>query len=266
MAEGKSSSKRLTAKRLKTGDHLACVQYYTVTDVPADEDGGHQWYRLQNEEGANSDVAASVLENEFFSANQFDRTELVTQTDIIHRLMSAGDTVFEATFHKQLVPKDIEALLVGASPQQLANKKDRAALVKRLLQGEERTLTGYLIQCEPDFARSTVVDLNIEAPKNKIIAKDRIQSQSLLLHDKPNKAETQGKGKEESSGEAKTAVKNRKRQKRDDNDDDNDGEAKVEAKDEPKKAEWDPRIRQIDHRTLKQLIIKNVCYKVKNKK
>lgn len=207
-----NSRKRMRPDDLKVGDRLACVQYYTCTKT-ADENG-NGYYSLKTEEGSSSLVAPDVLSSEFWSAEQFSETKDVTQTAIIERFLDARDSVFSATFNKKLTPKDIEQQLAAVTAGDLSSKKKRTALAKKLLEGEERTIKGYLVKSEPTYARSLVIDLEVKvADPSKIVAKDR------------------------------------------GNDSDDEKEGK----------HFDPRHRQIDHRTLSTLIIKNVRYRVKSK-
>ena len=258
-----ATNKRLRVDEIKVGDRLACVQYYEVLKTV---ENNNNYFTLKNEEGETSNVSPSILEKECFSAGQYTETCEVSQTEIIHRLMGAGDTVFTAVFHKLLPKKEIERTLAEAVQADLTNKKRRVLLAKKLSEGEERTLRGYLIRSEPDFARSLVVDLDVKADPSQIIARDKVispyeEKANNKLKQKLDSKPTAKKRKYEDSKAPITSVT--PVSTNDDNLQEKKEEKEKEEEETQKKQKWDTRWRLIDHRTLKTLILKNIRYVVK---
>lgn len=76
---------------------------------------------------------------------------------MVELLMNAKECVFTVTFRKKIQPKDIEDTLSAIKTDaQLKNCKD---LAKQLTEGQETTITGYLVKTEEKLGRSTIIDL-----------------------------------------------------------------------------------------------------------
>ena len=146
--------------QIKVGDNLSEVQYYSVTKVLEDE------LELTNERGYPIIVAKDIVEEGMYSAQQYKKEQKVTRTELCELLEGAGDTVFTVNFHKKIREEDIlEAVLSSLKEQELTSpqaKKQLKAVVKQALQGEERTLIGYLLETEPKMGRSQVIDLEAQ--------------------------------------------------------------------------------------------------------
>ncbi|MGD1712750.1 hypothetical protein [Dapis sp. BLCC M172] len=146
--------------QIKVGDNLSEVQYYSVTKVLEDE------LELTNERGYQITVAKGIVEEGMYFAQQYEKEQKVSRTELCELLESAGDTVFTVNFRKKIKEEDVlEAVLSTLKGQELTSpqaQKQLKASVKQALQGEERTLVGYLLQTEPKMGRSQVIDLEAE--------------------------------------------------------------------------------------------------------
>lgn len=108
------------------------------------------------ESGFTFNASNDIVEEAMLSADQFNTTETVSQTDMAQRLMDSHGDIFTVNFDKQATEKSINEKLNGAD---IATAKSRKALAKELRVGEQRTLVGYLIATEPILGRSKVIDL-----------------------------------------------------------------------------------------------------------
>uniref|UniRef100_UPI00341CF120 hypothetical protein n=1 Tax=Okeania sp. SIO2F4 TaxID=2607790 RepID=UPI00341CF120 len=146
--------------QMKVGDNLSEVQYYSVTEVLEDE------LVLTNERGYPIKVAKGIVEEGMYSAQQYEKEQKVSRTELCELLEGAGDIVFTVNFRKKIKEEDVlEAVLSTLKGQELTSpqaKKQLKATLKQALQGEERTLVGYLLQTEPKMGRSQVIDLEAE--------------------------------------------------------------------------------------------------------
>lgn len=150
---------RTNAKELQVGDYLSRVSYMQVLKRDMDT------LLVTNEEGYVWTIQEQVLANEAYSATQFNETKQVSRTELIEVLEDAGDTIFSVTFNKKVSQKDVVSALYNLDV--LPEKQtDIRKLVKSFLEGEERTLVGYLVQTEPKMGRSTVVDLEAKGGYN----------------------------------------------------------------------------------------------------
>ena len=165
---------RSNPNQLKVGDRLSRISYMEVVEA------GSRSLRVRNEEGMTWTIAASILENEAYAANQFTEVQEVSRTDMVHALESAGDSVFTVVFEKKTSQKSIVAALSA-----LDSLPDRKAalnkLAKSMMAGEERTLVGYLTSTEPKMGRSVVVDLEISPDQHRLRLVDHRTIKSLTL-------------------------------------------------------------------------------------
>jgi len=144
--------KRSNWETLKVGDRISETQYYEVSAIY------HDRIRVKNERGFEFDISGNIVSEGMYSADQFTETKKLTRTELVEVLENAGDTVFTVNFNKQPTPKEVADKLQGFS------KENARKAATKLLKGDERTLTGYLLQTEPKMGRSQVIDLEI-APK-----------------------------------------------------------------------------------------------------
>jgi hypothetical protein len=92
-----------------------------------------------------------------YSGTLFESEEKVSRTEMVEILLNAKECVFTVTFRKKVQAKDIEDILSSIkSDAELKNKKD---LAKQLSEGQETTITGYLVKAEEKLGRSTIIDL-----------------------------------------------------------------------------------------------------------
>lgn len=165
---------RSDAKQLKVGDRLSRVSYMEVVGKTGSS------IRVKNEEGMAWTIAASILENEAYTADQYTEQREVSRTEMVEALESAGESVFAVVFDKKISQKDIVQALQELD--EIPDKKTQLnKLAKSLLAGEERRLVGYLASTEPKMGRSTVVDLEIPADRYRLRLVDHRTIKELIL-------------------------------------------------------------------------------------
>lgn len=154
----KDKEKRTNFDKVKKGTRLSETQYYEVINVTR---GAKQGVRVVNERGFDFYIAGDIVEEGMFSADQFSEEIIVTRTELVETLETAGDSIFTVNFNKQPKPRDvtlsIQDLMRGKSTQKVTQK-----MMKEAMMGEERILIGYLISTEPKMGRSLVKDLEAE--------------------------------------------------------------------------------------------------------
>lgn len=157
-------TRRAEFGKMNVGDRLFEVQYYEVVEIDLDRKEAV----LRNERGYELEVTHDVIEEGMYTANQFVNEERVSRTQLVEILENAKDTIFTVSFHKQPKEKEVldEALAVlreeAGEVDKKTLEKHLGAAIRRSINGEERTLVGYLLQTEPKMGRSQVIDL--EAP------------------------------------------------------------------------------------------------------
>lgn len=147
-------TKKLETQKLKAGDKLSRISYIEILDI------GGGTSRVKNEEGFEWGIDNNILENQCYSADQFNETKEVTRTELITTLLEVGNTVFTVNFDKLPTPEDFLALTRDAGNKIRAFEDMKKDFKK--LKGENRTLVGYLIKTETGFGRSMVIDLEVK--------------------------------------------------------------------------------------------------------
>ena len=77
-------------------------------------------------------------------------------------LLNAKNSVFSCTFRKKIQNSDVEATLLSANSN---SELQRKSFAKKIIEGEEAFITGFLTRTEPSLGRSLVIDLNQEYGK-----------------------------------------------------------------------------------------------------
>ena len=191
---------RIRAKDLQIGEYLSEVQYYKIVD------SSDKSITVINERGFKLNIDRDIIAEGMYSASQYKTEKLVTRTEICEQLERAGNHIFTVNFYKQVKTKDIQEKLLqaiqsdksnsltaeGGHPQappfQGGERMTEAEIVKAfkkisktLLEGEERTLIGYLSKVELKVGRSTVIDLELPKDKYRIRQVDHRTINWLIL-------------------------------------------------------------------------------------
>lgn len=120
----------LSLKSIKKGEVLSTTIYAEVLSTTKDgitvKDSNGREFEIRGQK---------LIEDTMSSASQFSKTEKVSRTEIIEKLLNAGDTVFTVTFTKA--------------------------------DGNKRVLTGVLLETENHLGRSNVVDLQVQDVNNR---------------------------------------------------------------------------------------------------
>lgn len=151
--------KKSNASQIKKGQFLSETQYYKVLDRVG------TMIEVENERGFTFSINENIVEEGIFSADQFGEEIKVSRTELINIFTSVGDTVFTVNYHTQPKAEDVNDAIASANKGKIIPITELQKIVKEAYKGRERTLTGYMINVETGFGRSTVIDL--EADKSK---------------------------------------------------------------------------------------------------
>jgi hypothetical protein len=167
---------------LEVGEYLSEVQYYKIVDL-ADNS-----VTVINERGFQLNVDRDIIAEGMYSASQYATERLVTRTEICEQLEQAGNQIFTVNFYKQVKINDVEKKLVTAIKSKTDIPLSEAEIIialkkasKSLLEGEERTLIGYLSKVEAKVGRSTVIDLELPTDRDRIRQVDHRTINWLIL-------------------------------------------------------------------------------------
>lgn len=151
------------ASRLSVGDFLSRVSYCKVVELISDTE-----IRLENKTGFRWNIDSRIVEEECYSASQFDGDNIhkVSLTALVEVLLSARDSAFQLAFLKQPKTEDsaesMAQAIVAHGGLGTAKRAVKSFLKKALpanTRGELRVLTGHMVKPEPLLGRSRVWDL-----------------------------------------------------------------------------------------------------------
>jgi hypothetical protein len=176
------TNKRLDTSQLKIGEYLSDIQYYKIIEINSEK------ITVVNERGFEFDIDRDIVEEGIYSASQYQIERMVSRTEICEMLEQAGNNVFTVNFNKQIREQELQEKILKAikdSAGKLLGDRDLEKALKKLskesLEGEERTLIGYLLKVEPKMGRSVVIDLEIPVNKNRIRQVDHRTLNWLIL-------------------------------------------------------------------------------------
>ncbi|PSF37826.1 hypothetical protein C7H19_07530 [Aphanothece hegewaldii CCALA 016] len=174
--------KKVDFSKLKLGDYLFDIQYYKVVEV------NPKSIAVINERGFGSEIDKDIIEEGMYSASQYEFEKIVSRTEICEILEQAGNYIFTVNFNKQIREKDLKDKLLAAIKDKKGNPLSHLEIEKALskvsqeaIQGEERTLVGYLLKVEPKMGRSTVIDIECPVERNRIRLVDHRTINWLIL-------------------------------------------------------------------------------------
>lgn len=132
-------TKRCDSKKVTRGDYFSLYGFGRIIRVPGREIGG--FFEVQNHTGFTYQVARDVLENEYAFADQHASEEKIARTKVIQVLRDSPRTAMTVVYTKKVDPKTVATEL--AEGQGDIKPRTWAAKVKKLLEGEQRTLIGH---------------------------------------------------------------------------------------------------------------------------
>lgn len=151
---GDASVRVQSSRALAVGDWVMRLTYLKVTS------NEREGVLVENSDGFPYLVTHNIIEAEGISATQFDKEVKVPVTTAAQLLQSAGHRPFQVSFRKKPDPGEIVEKLDEAWAGDLSPAKKKK-LVKQVMTGDQRTLVGFLVNCEPTLGRSRVVDLDL---------------------------------------------------------------------------------------------------------
>lgn len=101
-------------------------------------------------------MARNIMETEMNSGLVYDSEQKVTRTEILDKMMTAGESVMTVNFNKKIDEDFIKQTLQGVNSKKVDYKK----LSKEISKGQETSMTCFLLKQENGLGRSTVIDLN----------------------------------------------------------------------------------------------------------
>lgn len=157
---------RVNYDKLKVGDYVSENQYYRVDQIVGNV------AVMENERGKLVQVDREMIEEGMFSANYVSADETVSQTVAAEMFDTFGAEVLQVNYTKKADKASFAAVLdnfkqtnsiISANHMLNLSEEEVLKLMKQALQGEERTLTGYITSREQKLGRVQMLDLELPA-------------------------------------------------------------------------------------------------------
>lgn len=147
-------------KQMAVGQNFSNISYLRVHAIDGDK------ITVQNHLGGAWFISKDLLVRDMWSADHFEKEVKCTMTDLSEILAGCRDTIFTVSFKKKIDVKQVHEKLQSAKYADVKDEAKIKELSKMLIEGEQCTLTGHLIDCENNMGRSTMIDLSAKAPNN----------------------------------------------------------------------------------------------------
>lgn len=102
---------RWDSSKLQLNNWFSSTVYYKVTSIL---DNDHVMVAAKGHRGSDLKMARDILETEMNSSLAYDTTEKITKTDMVERMVSAGETVFTVEFNTKVSNDHISQVLAAA--------------------------------------------------------------------------------------------------------------------------------------------------------
>lgn len=150
-------------KNLKPGDVLSETAFYKVEKIVGDR------VQLQVDNGESVILNQGYVDSLLTSADQFEKTEKVTRTEMSEILLSHPRTAVTVSFNKQVesasVVTEIQEAYSNTAPKDLPATLKK--VVAKALVGEERLIVGRHYGGQDEYGRLPFVDMNIDRDFSK---------------------------------------------------------------------------------------------------
>jgi CRISPR/Cas system CSM-associated protein Csm2 small subunit len=151
----------MKTKNLKVGEILSETQFYKVEEVKGDK------ITLKNDYGTIINIDKDYAEKCLKSAEQFDKVEKVSRTELVNIFMNSTNRAITVCFNKQLKATDAQKSMYelyankeGKLLSEEAFKAKVDELLKSVTTGKERVMIG-------DFGRVNFIDMEAEKDPEK---------------------------------------------------------------------------------------------------
>jgi hypothetical protein len=150
-------------KKLKVGEKLSETQFYSVKAI--EKDGAI----LTTDGGEDIKVGIEYANCCLVSANQFEKTEKVTKTELANIFIANSNVAITVDFNKQVKETDVVKEIITAYESSTPKEVEAAVkkAVKKGMSGEERTMVGRHHGAVDEFGRIHFTDMEIERDTTK---------------------------------------------------------------------------------------------------
>ena len=141
----KTKEKKCDVSKLKAGDIFSRVSHGRVVSVTRNPLRSRVDVKVENEDGFGWTVDANIVEEEFYTTDQFGEEVPLTRTELAAKVSASTRLNITVNFNKKLEPKDlVDWVDAKRSTGELAEMSRRklSSEIRKVAGGEERTMIG----------------------------------------------------------------------------------------------------------------------------
>lgn len=147
---------------VQKNDWLSYTSYIKVLDIQGSNlkviDQRGVVFGIQQGDGN-----SSLVNQTMHSASYVAQEVVISRTQLVEKMLSAGNAIMTATYYKQVDPeKAFEQVKTG---QVIKTHAEQKKDFKKALEGERRILTGYILKEEGGMGRTLFYDLEAQGPR-----------------------------------------------------------------------------------------------------
>ena len=113
--------------KLAKGNWFSSTSYYKVHQI---KDKNEVEVSEKRQEATHLTMSRDILETEMYSALAYDKEEKISRTELVEKLISAGECVFTVHFNKKVDEAHVQGILSSAG-----SKPDFKKLSKEIVTG-----------------------------------------------------------------------------------------------------------------------------------
>lgn len=149
---------KCSATKLKKGTKWSRISYGEILDI------SYNQITVRNEKGTEWTVTPAIVEDEFFTPDQYEEVKEVNRTEMVNAIVGNARIIMSVHFkkkpdHKDLVSTVTELLDDEKGGRTRLSSRKLSSLLKAATAGEDRTMIGRHQGVQDEFGRLQFTDM-----------------------------------------------------------------------------------------------------------
>ncbi len=154
----KTKSDKCDSSKLKRGTKWSRISYGEVVDTSFNQ------ITVRNEKGSEWTLTPAIVEDEFFTPDQFEEVKEVNRGEMVNAIVSSARIIMSVHFkkkpdHKDLVATVTELLDDESGGRTRPGSRKLSSLLKTATAGQDRTMIGRHQGVQDGFGRLQFTDM-----------------------------------------------------------------------------------------------------------
>lgn len=147
-----------SASKLKKGTKWSRISYGEIVDTNYNE------ITVRNEKGKEWNITPAIVEDEFFTPDQFEEVKEVNRTEMVNAIVSNARIIMSVHFKKKPDHKTLVGLVTDLLDDENGGRtrpgsRKLSSLLKIATAGEDRTMIGRHQGVQDEFGRLQFTDM-----------------------------------------------------------------------------------------------------------